>query len=507
MEDEIDNIGTKLLGSWEIPDNIDADDFDFTWEPSPLDPPYIHQFGTQHQKTGGPRYHVPGATAVKYNSTQRVTKLADPDPQLWEVLLPDLEVDWSWHPDDTEHPYIYVFGVGRKTSIERPAVRYRMPGATSYKYMNIDVVKFDMNKFMRRWHIPKNIDVSGFDFLWEPSPLDPPYIYQFGTQHQRTGGPRYTARNAKNIKYVCDQRVTRLENSTNWELLVPDLDVDMSWHPDDNDPPYIYLFGADKKSSFEHPVVKYTVPGATTQKFMNTNIAHYRPLDVVFMSNGETCADENWEKLVELLKDKPNRLVRSDRVSGRTASQHAAAQLSTTSWYFLVPAKLEVNPQFDWSWQPDRSQMPKHYVFTATNPVNQLEYGHQAMIGQHRELTLHTTGNKLDFTMESPLRVLDINSGIARYDTSEYETWRTAFREAIKLMARVAQYPQDAESQYRLHVWQTTGNGTWGATSIRGALDGCQYYSAVNGDHDSLMLSSDWAWCAQMWQNINKNNK
>ena len=40
--------------------------FDFSWKPDPNEPDMIHEFGTQWQKTGGPRYHVEGATEVKY---------------------------------------------------------------------------------------------------------------------------------------------------------------------------------------------------------------------------------------------------------------------------------------------------------------------------------------------------------------------------------------------------------------------------------------------------------
>jgi hypothetical protein len=63
-----------------------------------------------------------------------------------------------------------------------------------------------------------------------------------------------------------------------------------------------------------------------------------------------------------------NRVVVSRGVTGRVAAYHAAAEMSTTPWFFAVFAKLEVNPIFDWSWQPDRLQEPKHYIFHALNP-------------------------------------------------------------------------------------------------------------------------------------------
>jgi hypothetical protein len=60
-----------------------------------------------------------------------------------------------------------------------------------------------------------------------------------------------------------------------------------------------------------------------------------------------------------------------------------------------VFAKLEVSSMFDWSWQPDRLQEPKHYIFHALNPVNGLEYGHQAMIAYNKKLVLANTAPRL----------------------------------------------------------------------------------------------------------------
>ena len=53
-----------------------------------------------------------------------------------------------------------------------------------------------------------------------------------------------------------------------------------------------------------------------------------------------------------------------------------------------IDNSLEVDYLFDWSWQPDRLQQPKHYIFHARNPVNNLEYGHQAMIAYNKKLVL-----------------------------------------------------------------------------------------------------------------------
>ena len=177
-----------------------------------------------------------------------------------------------------------------------------------------------------------------------------------------------------------------------------------------------------------------------------------QPLDIVFISNGEYSAEQNYAHLLDSTYNKNNRIHRVDGVKGRVSAYHAAAQASTTPWFFAVFAKLRVSMDFDWSWQPDRMQQPKHYIFHALNPVNGLEYGHQAMIAYNRDLVLANTGKGLDFTLDSPHEVVPMRSGTAYYADTPWMAWRTAFREAIKLKASLP----DVESEYRLSRWLRT---------------------------------------------------
>jgi hypothetical protein len=215
-------------------------------------------------------------------------------------------------------------------------------------------------------------------------------------------------------------------------------------------------------------------------------------LDVVFISNGETNAEANWERLEEVLHHQRNRLHRVDGINGRVAAYQAAAAQSTTPWFFAVFAKLYVSGQFDWTWQPDRLQQAKHYIFHAHNPVNNLEYGHQAMIAYNVRMTLANTGQGLDFTLDQPHEVVPVSSGVARYADSAWSAWRTAFREVIKLRHSLP----DVESEYRLSQWLTVGHGEHGVFSVMGAQDGIKYYESVGADFAELRKTYEWSWLA-----------
>jgi hypothetical protein len=215
-------------------------------------------------------------------------------------------------------------------------------------------------------------------------------------------------------------------------------------------------------------------------------------LDIVFIDNGEPNADDNFEHLIhESTNACLNRIHRSSGVTGRVAAYHAAARLSTTPWFFAVFAKLRVNINFDWAWQPDYLQEAKHYIFHAFNPINGLTYGHQAMIAYNQRLVLENTGSGLDFTLDSAHEVVPILSGTAEYAYSPWMAWRTAFREALKLRASLP----DVENEHRLNKWLTVAMGQpYGQYSIYGAEDAMEFYHSVNGNFEELRKSYDWAW-------------
>ena len=213
------------------------------------------------------------------------------------------------------------------------------------------------------------------------------------------------------------------------------------------------------------------------------------PLDIVFLSNGEKCADEHFFHLAEITKKLPNRLHRIDGIQGRVKSFYAAANKSLTPWAFIVFAKLKVSEKFDFSWQPDRLQKPKHYIFYAKNSVNGLIYGHQSMVAYNKNIVLNTIGNQLDFTMEGEHTVVELVSGTAHFNNDELSTWRTAFRECIKLMDSTSQ-----ESKDRLEVWLTKAQGNFSEYSIYGSKDAVEYYNKVNGEFDKLKLTYEWNW-------------
>jgi hypothetical protein len=499
-------VKTSRDNNWTVPDGVDTSTFDWTWHPDATEPPYVYQFATQHQRTGGPQYTVPGATEVKYVDQIRIETTAG--------AAAIYEID---HMD----------GLAGQIPNTVRRVRY----FDNYRDTLIRLAKSIGTEHEWVWVCSSICDYSGFDFSWHPEQWQATMLHVFRSNEQKFGDtfymhvPTFAARAEKKallewydvnfvdvsvprrsmpvVEHTSDSHVD-IVKTTDWSgplalfttngvpVTVPTVPlwrqetktiVPLSKGANAVIVPNIAK-GSIKKQLYDYPYIDKTY----TRRLSD------QPLDVVFISNGEPNAETNWKMLSNVVGHQPNKLHRVDGINGRVAAYHAAAQASTTPWFFAVFAKLAINPEFNWAWQPDRMQQPKHYIFHARNPVNGLEYGHQAMIAYNRQLTLGNPGVGLDFTLDSAHEVVPIMSGTAYYSYTPWMAWRTAFREVVKLCGS-----PDVESQYRLRQWldpETNGlvdNEQW---SVYGAEDAVEYYKAVNGDFTELRKSYDWAWLA-----------
>lgn len=374
----IEDIKAKLLPStsnWLIPKNIDDTLFDFAWVPHPDDPPYIYEFGTQWQKTGGPKYVVTDATETKFVNI-RSHRLAEKSKN-WRIN-PNVKIksfDFSWHPDSTEEPYIYVFGNTQYAAEEMPTVEYVVEGATKIKYVKDIVATLAPNK--KNWTIPADIDTKDFDFSWIPNPKDPPYIYEFGTQWQKTGGPQYVVKGATDKKYVESSHAIRKPNKydKNWTTIHDIEDFDFSWHPDDTETPYIYVFGNQWHDAIKMPTLEYHVSGAVERKYVDTVKAKLKP------------KREKFKELIKIAKDgfdfswtpdpddAPYIYVFGNqwnegeieptieyRVKGATEKKYINIKAKVAFNYNRFKTLIPVS-DFDYSWRPNPKDPPYIYVF------------------------------------------------------------------------------------------------------------------------------------------------
>jgi hypothetical protein len=490
---------------WKIPAGVEFEDFDYTWHPDATDPPYIYQFGTQHQRTGGPQYHVCGATDTKFVDQLRI--------RTNRVATAIYEID---HLDGA---------AGQIPNVTR-RVRY----FDNYRDTLIRLARSIGTEHEFVWVCSSICDYTNFDFSWHPEQWQSTMLHVFASDEQKFGDTffMHVPTFAKSAEHKALLEWYDL-NFVGQLMSVPRRPMPIIQHDQDSHVDVVRtqdfagplaVFSTERSQSRGHrpPAValwrektktivplslgandvivpKAAIPHIKTQLYDYPNIdkTHRnnrtdQESDVIFISNGESMADANWQQLLGLC----GRARRSDRILGREAAYKAAARLSTTPWFFAVFAKTEVLSDFKFDYQPDRMQQPKHYIFHSKNPVNNLEYGAMNINLYNRQLVLDTQPG-LDFTLSAAHEVVPICASISRFNTDPWVTWRSAFREVLKLQREVDQ-GADVEIQYRLNTWLTVAHGENAQWCLQGAADAQQYYQSINGDYAGLKLSFDWAW-------------
>jgi hypothetical protein len=510
---------------WILNSELDYTNFDFNYYPNPWQMTMVHVFGTQWSHWGT-TFMVNKETFAEDTKYVKIiehlsnlnfvkTKRAVATNCIYDVYLIDYGND------------INVESLVKSKCKNVYTIKYQADYLTTLKNM---LYELGNKKDHYVWVCSSICDYTNFDFTYICDPFSLEQLHVFPSDKQKFGDTFFInvnklrilvedldkLENIEKINFNQHQRVKRLPAPS----FITEEDTHLNFKQHIYNFPYAVFTTSDNAMvpitndepismwSKESKNILITNKGGTriiVPKEANdyvdkelydypyiaksTKIVQSMPLDIVFLSNGETEADENYEHLLKVTKGLKNRVVRVDGVNGRVAAYHAAALASNTPWMFTVFAKLRINDKFDWSWQPDRLQVPKHYIFYASNPVNGLVYGHQAMIAYNKKITLSNMGKGLDFTLDNEHEVVEINSGIARYNTDEFSTWRTSFREAIKLRLE-----DSIISKHRLKIWSTVGEGDFYQYSINGALDAVEYYESVNGDLDKLRLSYDWPW-------------
>jgi len=210
------------------------------------------------------------------------------------------------------------------------------------------------------------------------------------------------------------------------------------------------------------------------------------PMDIVFLSYDEPNAEEKFHKL----QQKYPRAKWCKGVGMRSLAYITAASMSTTEYFFFVTPKQDIVDSFDFSFQPDRLKNACHYIFSAKNPVNGLEYGHGAVLLYNKRLVMETARPGLDFTLSAPHEYVPILSSVNNFNKTPLMAWRTTFREVLKLL----QMKPTVESMYRLRKWNTLGEGENAEYVYLAAKDANEYYKRHKHDIGALKKSFELDW-------------
>jgi hypothetical protein len=138
------------------------------------------------------------------------------------------------------------------------------------------------------------------------------------------------------------------------------------------------------------------------------------------------------------------------------------------------------------------------------NPVNSLSYGWGSIKLWPTKLVLEFKSNWLDFTTTvGNIKIIPDIVAMSNYNCDQISTWRSAFREAVKLCHNVASGDY-MDSMDRLMTWLTVSNDVdWSHDNLQGARAGVAYYLKIRDSSDIQQLCNinDFDWLQQRFNN------
>ena len=206
------------------PNNVDPNSLDTTWHHNTLEPDFTYHFPSQHQRASGVTY---GTGPNKFTSDFVVTAL--PDKTNWTVPKDIEDVDYTWHPDPTQPPFIYEFATEyQKTS----GLLYTVPGATDKKYTSMH------RKVKRR----ADTEIYMIDFMTDSTTAKLDALKNRGLDVKKT---RFVGSYLDIIKRICTSATTEYV----WVVttLCDYSNFDFNWYPETWQSTMLHVFASNEQ--------------------------------------------------------------------------------------------------------------------------------------------------------------------------------------------------------------------------------------------------------------------
>lgn len=212
-------------------------------------------------------------------------------------------------------------------------------------------------------------------------------------------------------------------------------------------------------------------------------------IPIYFLYSQEANMNENWERLLEKAP-----IAEAVASTGTIFESHKhIADRCTADRFYVVDADCWIVDKFNFDTKIELT--PKSVaVFRAKNPINGLVYGHGGIKLFSKDCFSVERLDRPDMTTTLADSYIKVNvlASEHRFNYTAFSTWRTAFREAIKLSAGINKNNNAQEDTQRLDMWLNAGlEAKYGYFCVEGARQGIAYTQSEDYDH-AVVNNFDW---------------
>lgn len=226
--------------------------------------------------------------------------------------------------------------------------------------------------------------------------------------------------------------------------------------------------------------------------------------EIFFISYQEPNADKNWKSL----KDRFPIARRIHGITGIHQAHIAAAKQSFTKMFYVVDGDSIVADNFNFDYEVHKLEKGHVHVWQSQNPVNDLVYGYGGIKLLPKEETINMDVTRADMTtsISKHFKTMSTVSNITAFNTDPFNTWKSAFRECVKLSSKIIDRQEDADTAERLAVWCSAGHSRpFGEYAINGAVAGRMFGEFNQDNLHELKKINDFAWLKEQYEQRAKN--
>jgi len=221
--------------------------------------------------------------------------------------------------------------------------------------------------------------------------------------------------------------------------------------------------------------------------------------DIFFISYNELKADENFA----LLKTRFPTAQRINGIRGIHQAHISAATMAFTKLFWVVDADAQILDTFNFDHVVSEYDQENVHVWRSINPVNDLQYGYGGVKLLPKKLTQNMDVSKPDMTtsISSLFKAMPEVSNITAFNVDAFSSWKSAFRECVKLASKTIDRQDDADTDDRLNIWCTRGiDRPFGKEVIEGAVQGKQYGLQNKDNNEALKMINDFDWLREQFE-------
>lgn len=207
--------------------------------------------------------------------------------------------------------------------------------------------------------------------------------------------------------------------------------------------------------------------------------------DLFFISYNEPNADDNWKKL-------SSKFVHAKRINNidgiSNAHKHCAKQ-AYTKMFWTVDADTVVDDTWEFNYVPPDWDQQYLHLWYSRNLLNSLIYGYGAVKLWPTRRVLKYQDLWIDFTTSvGNIKIIEKTISTTVFNSSPYETWKSVFREVIKLNLLLN---TDPDAQSRLDQWRVINKtADFSEWAEKGYLDAMEF----NSCQQDVKLINSFSW-------------